>query len=341
VAVLVITASTFVLRRRWPAVFVAWMTYALLLLPVSGIAHGGGQIVADRYSYIPCLSFALLAGSGIVAAWHAARNGRLGRGAVRLVAAGVCVILFAFAGMTSAQISVWHDSTSLWEHAYSLHPIERLWRAGAAREAERRAYEATVSTLGNLSAYWAICYNLGTTLRTDRRIDEAAEVYARGAAVNAANADIRNSWAAALMDLRRYDEAVVQLDAAIRLEPTHAKAYYNLGLARAGQGRAAEADAAYRRSIALDPEGGEAHYNLGLLLAGQGKLDEAAVEYRRAIALRPNYAEAFNNLGVALIQLGHASEAVDAFRQAVALDPGNEGARQNLSKALALLKGGR
>jgi Flp pilus assembly protein TadD len=340
-AVIALTVLTFLLRKRRPAVFVAWMSYALLLLPVSGIAHGGGQIVADRYSYIPCLSLALLAGGGALVCWHAARDGRLGRGYARLVAGALAAILVAFASMASAQTRIWHDSTTLWQHAFALHPIERLRTAGTARATELAAGVATIRTLGNLSAYWAICYNLGTALRADGHSEDAATVYAHGADANPINADVRNSWAAALTDLHRYDDAALRLDEAIRIEPAHAKAHFNLGLVRAAQGRQAEAIAAYGQAIALEPTGAEAHYNLGVLLAGADRLDDAVAEYRRAVAIRPDYTEAYNNLGVALGRQGRISEAVDAFRRSLAITPGNASAERNLAQALDVLKGKR
>src|SRR5439155_17274835 len=110
--------------------------------------------VADRYSYIPCLSLALLAGGGILACLRAIADGRAGRATSWGVGGLTTATLLIFAGMTSAQISVWHDSTSLWQNAFDRHPIERLRRAGVAREADRLAYEKTITGLGNLSAYW-------------------------------------------------------------------------------------------------------------------------------------------------------------------------------------------
>ena len=69
-AVVAITAAVWRLRQRWPALLAAWLCYAILLFPVSGIAHGGGQIVADRYSYLPCLGLAIFACGAALAGWR-------------------------------------------------------------------------------------------------------------------------------------------------------------------------------------------------------------------------------------------------------------------------------
>ena len=40
----------------------AWLCYLVLVAPVSGAAHSGGETLADRYTYLPCLAWALLVG---------------------------------------------------------------------------------------------------------------------------------------------------------------------------------------------------------------------------------------------------------------------------------------
>jgi Tfp pilus assembly protein PilF len=335
--VVAITIATFLFRRRYPAILTAWLSYAVLILPVSGIAHSGGQIVADRYSYQPCLAWALLAGGGVLVAWRAVQDGRIGRRLGRATAVAIVATLIALGTLASLQTRVWHDSITLWQRALALHPIEQLRRAG--RDAEVRTYEATLRQLGNVSGYWVICYNLGFTLRSAGRHAEAADIYARGVAAHPANADLKNGWAAALIELKRYDEAALRLDEAIADDARHAKAHFNLGIVRAAQGRSDDAMAAYRRSIALDPSSAESHYNLGVLLAAADRLVEAETEYRAAIALKAPYAEAYNNLGVALVRQGRTTEAVEAFRKSLSINPSNPSAEKNLAQALGILKG--
>ena len=62
--VFAITAGVVLSRRRYPAALACWAWYAVLLFPVSGVVSFGPQIVADRYSYLSCLGWPLLAGAG-------------------------------------------------------------------------------------------------------------------------------------------------------------------------------------------------------------------------------------------------------------------------------------
>jgi len=52
VAVIATTAALVYYRRRWPAGLVAWASYVVLLIPVLGVAVTGGQVAADRYTYL-------------------------------------------------------------------------------------------------------------------------------------------------------------------------------------------------------------------------------------------------------------------------------------------------
>src|SRR4029077_18998051 len=60
--VVALTIGLFVLRRRWPAGLASWICYVAILAPVLGFVQNGAQMVADRYSYLSCLAWAILLG---------------------------------------------------------------------------------------------------------------------------------------------------------------------------------------------------------------------------------------------------------------------------------------
>src|SRR5258706_3928212 len=59
--VVLITVAVFLSRKRYPALLACWVYYLIVVTPVLGVAQSGPQIVADRYSYLACLSWAILA----------------------------------------------------------------------------------------------------------------------------------------------------------------------------------------------------------------------------------------------------------------------------------------
>ena len=63
---LVLSLGFFLARHRWPAGLAGWLVYLLLLAPVLGVAQAGLQLVADRYSYLSCMAWAILAASVVL-----------------------------------------------------------------------------------------------------------------------------------------------------------------------------------------------------------------------------------------------------------------------------------
>src|SRR5262249_6526265 len=86
-----ITGLAILARRRWPAVSAAWVVYVVTVLPVSGIFQNGPQMGADRYSYLPVLPLAVLAGAGVLAVWRAGDRGPYR--VLGLATGGVAVLL--------------------------------------------------------------------------------------------------------------------------------------------------------------------------------------------------------------------------------------------------------
>ena len=154
--------------QRWPALAGAGVTYVTLLFPVLGIFAAGPQAVGDRYSYLPCLGLALLAGGAVAWRWAGSR-------AVRIVAAAVVLVLIA---LTVQQVRVWRDSLSLWSHAVALEPANRLARInlGGAYVEQGRLPDAIVqySEVLRLSRDKAPWYAvLGWLYARSGRVDEA------------------------------------------------------------------------------------------------------------------------------------------------------------------------
>ena len=129
-------------------------------------------------------------------------------------------------------------------------------------------------------------------------------------------------------------EAEALYRAILAIQPAHAEAAYNLGVALQTQGRLADAVGAYRHAIAARPDFADAYSNLGTALQDLGQFDEAVAIYRKAIAMKPDFAMAFGNLGVALKEQGKFDEAIVAYRNALAIQPDYDAAYANLGAVL-------
>ncbi|MSP68063.1 MAG: tetratricopeptide repeat protein, partial [Alphaproteobacteria bacterium] len=124
---------------------------------------------------------------------------------------------------------------------------------------------------------------------------------------------------------------------ALRLDPDHADACNNLGVALRAIGRIEAAVAAYRRALALNPNNAGAHSNLGNALRALGRFGEAEVEHRAALALKPDYVEATYNLGLVFRDQARYQDALVHIEAAIAARPDYVDAQWDRSLALLTL----
>lgn len=182
------------------------------------------------------------------------------------------------------------------------------------------------------------------------------------------NATMRCNLANGLIKLRRYPEALEQLQLSVTQDPRNAATQTNLGVVLANLQRPAEAITAHQKALALQPDFPEALNNLGnaqralkqyeaalesydralrlnpqhtgalnnrgLALAARLRLDEAIASYDTALAIRANYPEALNNKGTALKEKNDFDAALRCYTQALALRPDYVEAMYNRANAL-------
>ena len=325
-------------RRRWPALGAIWASYIVMLLPVSGLVQNGFQLAADRYTYLPCLGWALLASGGLGSAWLHLRRTQSVAAAVRRIVPVVLVVSASLGALTWRQVGVWHDTETLWTHALSASPSAQPHQS-LGRELVRlgRVTEA----LGHLQATVELRprgavehYELAAALERLDRLPESAENYAKAVLLRPADAHFRNYLGVILMKQGRFDEAVAELRRAVALSRDSAEAHKNLGAALARQGRDTEAIEQFQEALRLSPGFAEAHEGLGLAFVRQSDLPRAIRELRAALKQSRDPAEVHNNLGVVLVRQGDPEGAVQEFRRAVELRPDLAAAQRNLDAAL-------
>jgi tetratricopeptide (TPR) repeat protein len=106
---------------------------------------------------------------------------------------------------------------------------------------------------------------------------------------------------------------------AVAVKPGFARAWNNLGVAAARQGRSEEAMAGYRRAVALDPAMAAPHANLGAMHLQAGRLAAALEELDAAARLDPQGAHIHYNLALARLRSGDLTGALAALRRALTL----------------------
>ena len=79
-ATLAVSAGLWALRRRWPGLLAAWLSYLVILAPNSGLIPVGPQLAADRYSYMAMLGGVMVAAAGLGRSWPVSRRRPRGPG---------------------------------------------------------------------------------------------------------------------------------------------------------------------------------------------------------------------------------------------------------------------
>lgn len=138
------------------------------------------------------------------------------------------------------------------------------------------------------------------------------------------------------LDEGRVDEALLQVEEALAIEPESSVGYRLLGRAYGQLDRREEAIDAYRQAILIDSEDAWSMNNLGYLLIEDERFEEALPPLARAVELEPEISTFHNNLGVALERNGYFRAAEDAFRAVLALDDSYLKAEINLLRVETL-----
>ncbi len=111
-------------------------------------------------------------------------------------------------------------------------------------------------------------------------------------------------------------------------------AHINLGNALLQKGQVENAIVQYQEVLKIQPNYADAHYNLGNALLKKGAVDESIDQFQQALQINPTIAEACINLGNALLQKGRVDEATAQFEQALQINPASVEAHDNFGHAL-------
>jgi tetratricopeptide (TPR) repeat protein len=250
-------AVVWLAREDSAAKFAAsWML--LTLLPVLNLrVFPEGEIVHDRYLYLPSVGFCILAAILLERAARAILKSRMEWKLVPLspAAAGLSVLLTA---LVFLQLGIWKNNRALYEYGVRAAPRNDLAANNLALELMKageneRAKNVLTGVLQRNSNYWLAVYNYGLV---QYRLGNAAES----------------------------ERALLH---GVKLNPTDADQFAQLARAQFRLGKKEDAIACTRRAIALRPRAPAYHLALGLMLREQGRETEAMEAFRKELEIQP------------------------------------------------------
>jgi len=280
------SVTVFVFRRRWPAGLASWIYSLAMLGPVLGLVSTGTQLAADRYTYLSFLSWAVLAGAGLLS---------ITRSAVRahtVFAAYVTatIIVMVFSVSTWRQTMVWRDTGTLWSHVLKLNANSSIAH-----------------------------YNLARFLASHGEREKAMAHYRKGLNIRPDDAEAHNNLGLLLALNGQTAESLKEFEAAVQSDPGYAKAFFNLGRVHAISGELDKAVENYQQAVKLDPTQAEIRLGLGNALARQGRLEAAAAQLELATKLEPALADARVAWARILEAQGKKIEAERQYEEALQL----------------------
>ncbi len=142
-----------------------------------------------------------------------------------------------------------------------------------------------------------------------------------GAASGGASAGKLMSAGSALLEARKYDEAVAAFSDAIAKAPSEAVLHYYRGFALERSGKNDQALEDYAKAIELKPDFILPLTRSGIILARKLDHEKASEFYKKAVDLKSQDPETLYNYGVCLVLTGKKEEAREAFERLLALDP--------------------
>lgn len=142
-------------------------------------------------------------------------------------------------------------------------------------------------------------------------------------AINAdgTNAEAFNTRAVAYFELKNYENALLDYDQAIKLNPDFYKPYYNRAKLKTARGETEAALKDFSEAIRRAPDSSDIYLDRGQLFATSGNLTSALSDFNQAIQLDPKNSLAHFNRGNIRFQQDEFAEALDDFTKTVQLDP--------------------
>lgn len=337
-AALLFFVTVLVMRQRQhrPYLLVGWLWFTGTLVPVIGLVQIGRQAMADRFAYLPMIGIVIavvwlvadvITGTGQVedVAHDASMTGsaHASKGAAGTTPAkdGVSRVAVVFgAGMAVAataslcagsyrQIAIWHDNESLWRRAVTLAPDasrpQRLLAVELATHDDDKARQQAIKLL-------------------QEAIPREKDLFE--------NTRMRDELSNLLFRMKRYTEAIVELERLTAQAPANAgyRAFLAFNQERAAHEAASDEDRRkllenarqnYLWALSLHPAPSDAadiHGRYANLLEQLGEPDSALAEYREALRAYPTErnCEALARL---LDRMGRKNDAAMVRQQCAAL----------------------
>ena len=140
-------------------------------------------------------------------------------------------------------------------------------------------------------------FNLAKQLHLSGKIDEAQKIYTDLCKKYKENHILFYLLGTTYLQIKKYDQAIINLEKSISINSNYADSYNNLGVSFAETKRYSEAIQMYNNAIVIKNNYIDAYLNRGISLNKLKKYNEAIRDFNLVIKYQPKNIKAYNNLG--------------------------------------------
>ncbi len=177
-------------------------------------------------------------------------------------------------------------------------------------------------------------------LTLDRGFDFSTEIrlWRDTATKSPKKALVRNNLAAAYLAQEKLDDAMLELEAVLNIDPEYTDAHINLGFIHSRQKKWQEAGMAFDRAILLGSQKAAAFFNAGRVRTHLNRTEEALPFFVKAVEMKPHRATYHFELGNAYRALTRMDDALAQYRLTLKSDPDHREAHNNIGVIFWTLK---
>ena len=140
------------------------------------------------------------------------------------------------------------------------------------------------------------------------------------------NYDLHNIYAVILFQLKKYDNAIIEWQKAIKLKPDYYFGYNNLGNAFLLKNDIDQALQSYENAIKIKPDYYEAIYNKANIFLKLKDFSNALKFYDEVLLLKKDYIAAYQGKAIIYKKVEKFNQAIDEWQKIINLSPRNENA---------------
>jgi tetratricopeptide (TPR) repeat protein len=299
------------LKRQWPLSLFGIMFVLVMFIPAGVVVWEGRDfITADRYGYFPAIGWWMaVAGTykGIKVKFQPLYLGLL------------FLILLITAYQGQQHVPVWSNSIHVWKSALEECPKLVLAHnnLGMAYLDNGEVDHAITQFKRGLEFdpdYAPILKNLSRVYLDCNMMSEAEHCILP--LVQSSQNDVRilKLWADILAQKNELENAIVWYDRVIQIDSGYISAYFGLGGILQKLRRYREASLIYQRALRVAPNNPDLLNNAGIVHEKLVELDEAIKVYTKAIQAKPDYVDAHFNLANLFTDAKKYSNAITHYQ---------------------------